>query len=73
MGFTSQVGNDYVDFESHIKGTTKYYWSHTLILDELYIKIISTLNFSTPSSASKKCNAYLDLDVIHSNQARKIF
>ncbi|PHU18849.1 Serine carboxypeptidase II-3 [Capsicum chinense] len=54
------IGNAYVDFESNMKGTTEYYWSHALISDELYNKIISTCNFSTPSSASKKCNAYLD-------------
>ncbi|XP_055833602.1 putative serine carboxypeptidase-like 23 [Solanum dulcamara] len=54
------IGNAYVDFESNMKGTTEYYWSHALISDELYNRIISTCNFSTPSSASKKCNAYLD-------------
>ncbi|CAN4092757.1 unnamed protein product [Withania somnifera] len=54
------IGNAYVDFESNMKGTTEYYWSHALISDELYNKIVSTCNFSTPSSTSKKCNAYLD-------------
>ncbi|XP_059281138.1 putative serine carboxypeptidase-like 23 [Lycium ferocissimum] len=54
------IGNAYVDFEANMKGTTEYYWSHALISDELYNKIISTCNFSTPSSASKKCNEYLD-------------
>ncbi|KAH0760132.1 hypothetical protein KY290_023625 [Solanum tuberosum] len=54
------IGNAYVDFEANMKGTTEYYWSHALISEELYNKIISTCNFSSPSSVSKKCNAYLD-------------
>ncbi|XP_009607740.2 putative serine carboxypeptidase-like 23 [Nicotiana tomentosiformis] len=54
------IGNAYVDFEANMKGTTEYYWSHALISDELYNKIISSCNFSSPSSASKKCNDYLD-------------
>lgn len=60
MKFMSQIGNAYVDFEANMKGTTEYYWSHALISDELYNKIISSCNFSSPSSASKKCNDYLD-------------
>ncbi|KAK6792812.1 hypothetical protein RDI58_011893 [Solanum bulbocastanum] len=54
------IGNAYVDFDANMKGTTEYYWSHALISEELYNKIISTCNFSSPSSVSKKCNAYLD-------------
>ncbi|KAK4348789.1 hypothetical protein RND71_031544 [Anisodus tanguticus] len=57
------IGNAYVDFEANMKGTTEYYWSHALISDELYNNIISTCNFSTPSSASKKCNAG-DMDIV---------
>ncbi|XP_016510617.1 putative serine carboxypeptidase-like 23 [Nicotiana tabacum] len=54
------IGNAYVDFEANMKGTTEYYWSHALISDELYYKITSSCNFSTPSSASKKCKHHLD-------------
>nr|GLL48274.1 hypothetical protein C5167_038516 [Ipomoea trifida] len=54
------VGNPYLDYETRMKGMMEYYWSHGLISDDLYNDILSTCDFSSPDSASDKCQDLVD-------------
>uniref|UniRef100_A0A5B7BLL3 Carboxypeptidase n=1 Tax=Davidia involucrata TaxID=16924 RepID=A0A5B7BLL3_DAVIN len=54
------IGNAYIDYETNMKGSLDYYWTHALISDEIYTGIVSNCNFSSSNSVSRICEEYLD-------------
>ncbi|KAA8537714.1 hypothetical protein F0562_027296 [Nyssa sinensis] len=54
------IGNAYIDFETYMKGSADYYWTHALISDEIYMGLVSNCNVSSPVAVSRICSAYLE-------------
>ncbi|KAL3538893.1 hypothetical protein ACH5RR_002259 [Cinchona calisaya] len=53
------IGNAYVDFETENTGMYDFFWSHSLISDEIHDNIVSNCNFSSESTVSDACNGYV--------------
>ncbi|PIN20451.1 Carboxypeptidase D [Handroanthus impetiginosus] len=54
------IGNAYIDYADHITGVFDHFWMSALLSDQTYLQIVQICNFSSPSSASEVCKAYLD-------------
>ncbi|XP_076896356.1 serine carboxypeptidase 1-like [Bidens hawaiensis] len=52
------IGNAYVDYETRYTGMFDYFWTHSLISDEIHEGIISNCNFSEGATVTDACLDY---------------
>ncbi|WJZ83835.1 hypothetical protein VitviT2T_003480 [Vitis vinifera] len=54
------IGNAWIDYETGLKGMYDFFWTHSLISDEINEGINLNCNFSSETTISDVCEQYLD-------------
>ncbi|RVW49740.1 Serine carboxypeptidase II-3 [Vitis vinifera] len=55
-----KIGNAWIDYETGLKGMYDFFWTHSLISDEINEGINLNCNFSSETTISDACEQYLD-------------
>ncbi|KAI3789343.1 hypothetical protein L2E82_02136 [Cichorium intybus] len=56
----AMIGNAFIDDETQRKGEHDFYWSRSMVSDEIHDGIVKNCNFSWNSTLSKVCKAYIN-------------